>query len=787
MTKLVIVESPAKCKKIESYLGSGYKCIASFGHFRGIRGGLKDIDFNNNYMPKFSIMPGKTKYVTNMRNCIRNSTSVILATDDDREGEAIAWHICDEFNLPIDSTSRIIFHEITKPAILRAMDNPTTINMSQVYAQFSRQVLDLLIGYTVSPILWKHISRNNNSKLSAGRCQTPALQIIYDNQKEIEEAPGKKVYKTSGNFTDKDIPFDLNFEFTKEDSVRQFLEKSKTFQHVISFKKEKEKTKKQPIPMTTSNLQQKASNELGFSPKRTMQVAQKLYEKGYISYMRTDSKKYSAEFIDKAKKYIQGKWGVEYLLGKKDYDEITVGAKEEENSKKAKKASNKKTKAKNKKGDENLPKAQEAHEAIRPTNCEMEELPEHEDDSVERRLYKFIYSVTIESCMSQAKCISQTTQITSPDLSKTKTKKEIFYKNNCEKIIFPGWKIVRGYDKESPTFNFLRELRERFIKEKKKGSAKQVSFSLIQSNVSIKNLKSHYTEAKLVQELEKKGIGRPSTFSSIVSKNQEREYVKIQNVDGQTIECVDFKLVNCEGGEEGEEGEEGNDVSMEIAETVQKRTFGNEKKKMVLQQKGMAVIEFLLKHFSPIFNYEYTKEMENTLDAISKGKEVWHYPCSKCHEEIKKQQSKLQGGEKLCIKIDENHKYIIGKYGPVIICNIDGKTTFKNVKRDISLDKLKKGEYTLEDIVYVKPLMAKRKTSEDTTDSDESDGEKPKKLYKVLGEMKGKPVILRSGKYGPYLNWNGKNKTVKYLKKELDDIDLKDANKIFSYKGKNIK
>ena len=784
MTKLVIVESPAKCKKIESYLGAGYKCIASFGHFRGIRGGLKDIDFTNNYMPKFSVMPGKTKYVTNMRNCIRNSTSVILATDDDREGEAIAWHICDEFNLPLETTSRIIFHEITKPAILRAIKNPTTVNMSQVNAQFSRQVLDLLIGFTVSPILWKHISRNNNSKLSAGRCQTPALQIIYDNQKEIEEAPGKKVYKTSGNFTDNNIPFDLNFEFTKEDSVRKFLEKSKTFQHVISFRTEKEKTKKQPIPMTTSNLQQKASNELGFSPKRTMQVAQKLYEKGYITYMRTDSKKYSAEFIDKAKKYIKDKWGEEYWLDDKGYGEITVGVESETKKKKkvVKKKAEKGGKGSKggKGGKDDLPKAQEAHEAIRPTNPAIYELPPQEEDSSERRLYKFIYSVTVESCMAPATCLSLPTIISCPSVSKDstdKSKKGISYKNNCEKITFPGWKIVRGYDKEAVVYTYLTALRDKYLKDKTKPRDKIANYSQIQSNVSIKNLKSHYTEAKLVQELEKKGIGRPSTFSSIVSKNQEREYVKIQNVEGQTIECVDFKLSEVKKGEDEAE------KSMEIVETKKERTFGNEKNKIVLQQKGMAVMEFLIKHFSPIFNYEYTKQMENTLDEISKGDIIWHDPCAKCHSEIKEQQTKLGGKEKLSIKIDEHHKYIIGKYGPVIICNKDGKTSFKNVKREISLEKLKKGEYTLEEIVYVKPKVQPNDGYDSDTSSVASDTP-VKKVNRVLGDMKGKPVVLRSGKYGPYLNWNGKNKTVKYLKKELDDIDLKDAVKLFTYKSK---
>ena len=206
--KLVIVESPAKCKKIESYLGSGYKCIASFGHIRQIANGLKSIDTKNNYDVVFKTIVSKGKYIKSLREWIKKSKEVILATDDDREGEAIAWHICKTFNLSVLLTKRIIFHEITKPAIKTAINNPTVINMNTVNAQLARQVLDLLVGYTISPILWKHISRNTKGSLSAGRCQTPALRLVYEQQKLINSSPGKKVYETTGLFTNKNYAAD---------------------------------------------------------------------------------------------------------------------------------------------------------------------------------------------------------------------------------------------------------------------------------------------------------------------------------------------------------------------------------------------------------------------------------------------------------------------------------------------------------------------------------------------------------------------------------------------------
>ena len=348
MTKLVIVESPAKCKKIESYLGTGYKCIASFGHIRDIKDGLKGIDVQNNFKPTFRLLPTKSKFIKPLRAAINKAKEVILATDDDREGEAIAWHICKAFNLPVSTTPRIIFHEITKSAIKKAVQNPTVVDMNKVNAQQARQILDCLVGFTISPILWANISRK--SGLSAGRCQTPALRLIYDNQQEINNAPGRIAYDTNGYFTKNNLEFKLNHHHNNEVEMGDFLESSADFKHIFTCSKPVAKKRQPPLPFTTSALQQKASNILHFSPKRTMTTAQKLYEQGYITYMRTDSRTYSKEFVAKAKTFIQEKWSEKYV----NKNIFTLSQR----------------KTSKKKKDDN---AQEAHEAIRPTDINTRE------------------------------------------------------------------------------------------------------------------------------------------------------------------------------------------------------------------------------------------------------------------------------------------------------------------------------------------------------------------------------------------------------------------------------
>lgn len=702
MTKLVIVESNAKCKKIETYLGKGYKVVASFGHIRGITDGLKSIDVKNNFTPKYNLLPTKKKYINNLRKAIKSSSEVILATDDDREGEAIAWHICKTFDLPI-TTKRIKFREITKPAIKKAIENPGIINMNTFRAQQSRQILDLLVGFKLSPILWKHISRNSKSGLSAGRCQTPALRLIYDREMEIKNSKGEKVYDTTGIFKIGKFEYEykLNYNHKNEEKMEEFLCESVEHDHILDVKEAKETKKMPPKPFTTSLLQQKSSNELHISPKQTMRLAQTLYENGWITYMRTDCNKYSKEFIKKAEGYIKDKYGKDYTTSKHLNQQMLN---------------------KTKSNDKNT---QEAHEAIRPTDinrCPHNCKEEGKIGSREIKLYKLIWNNTVESLMVEAKYTSISSTITSPE--------KHLYRNTQEQVVFPGWKIVRGYEKENSHYINLYY------------TLPNVNYDKITSKVSVKNLKSHYTEAKLVQLLEEKGIGRPSTFSSLIDKIQERKYVLKQDVKGKKINCVDFELVKDE-----------------LEETENIREFGNEKNKLVIQQLGMMVLEFLLTHFSNIFEYDYTKNMEDNLDLIENGKMLWHSLCNSCNVEIDTLSKKIKG-ERESYKIDENHTYMIGKYGPVIKCEIGDKTTWKKIKSDIDLDKLKQGKYKLEDIV-------------DNTN---------KTNNRNLGTYKDKDVILKKGKFGNYINYDGNNKSIKHITKDYNSIEIDDIKDVLDGK-----
>jgi len=692
MVKLVIVESPAKCSKIEKFLGAGYKCCASFGHIRDINKGLKGINVTDNFSPSFRLLPNKMKYITRLRREIQKATGVILATDDDREGEAIAWHICQVFQLPISTTPRIIFHEITKKGITRAITNPTTLDMDKVNAQQARQILDLIVGFRLSPLLWKHVSHTAKSVLSAGRCQTPALRLIYDNQREINESPGTQKYDTVGVFTDKKLEFTLNRNYDDREKMEGFLEDSVNFDHRYQLAAPKTVVKKQPRPFTTSALQQKASNELRFSPKRTMSVAQKLYEGGFITYMRTDSRTYSSDFIKSAVGYIGKNYGKNYVL--KGVQSLSL-----------------------RKGKGN---AQEAHEAIRPTQVNRKTLPSG-NISGGKQLYKLIWENTVESCMEPAVYFSLRAKITAPDERK--------YGYTSELVKFPGWKIVRGYIKKNPEYNYLLGLKDKTL----------LSYERICAHLKLKDLKTHYTEARLVKALEDKGIGRPSTFSSLISKIQDREYVLKEDIPGRAIKCVDFAL----------KGDE-------LEEILTERTFGGERNKLVIQPTGVLVLEFLLHNFDPLFKYEYTQKMEASLDRIAKGDKVWHTLCQECHSGITLLSEKIAKDHRESMRIDQYHTYIIGKYGPVIRCDKEGETSFLSVKKDIDMTKLREGGYRLEEIV------------------------ENKSFGRELGEYKGRKVLLKKGKYGLYVSCNGKNYSVKHLKKDMERVELADVTPVLS-------
>jgi DNA topoisomerase-1 len=719
---LIIVESPAKCKKIEEYLGPGYKCVASYGHLRTIPS-LKNIDIQNNFKPTYTIIdePIKKKQIEFLRKEIKNAGEVILSSDKDREGEMISFSLIELFNLPLN-TKRITFNEITETAIKEAIQNPKTIDMNLVHAQQARQILDVLVGFKVSPILWKLVStpKGKDNSLSAGRCQTPALKLVYENQKEIDESEERKVYNTTGYFTNSNIAFDLSPQgkIESEDEMINFLDESADFSHIYTCSQPVKVYKQPPEPFTTSRIQQVASNELHYSPKETMRICQLLYEGGYITYMRTDSKSYSEEFINNASEYINKIYSV-------DYFNTSLLNKNEKPTEKPKKSS-KKTKKEN--------FAQEAHEAIRPTNVSLCELPE-KMDSKERRMYKLIWQNTLESCMVPASYHSITANISAPN--------DMKYNYTSELIDFPGWKIVENkFSRENKEYQYLQTI--------KKGAI--IPYKKITSKVTIKGSKLHYTEAKLVQLLEEKGIGRPSTFSSIVDKIQERGYVKKDDIKGKEIVCKDFELENGE-----------------IFEVETKREFGNEKSKLVIQPLGTIVMEFLDKHFNSLFNYQYTSLMEAALDKIAKGDLIWFEVCASCNNEVDTLVNDIKNETKIEFQIDENNTYMIGKYGPVIKCveEVDGKeeVTFKSIKKDLDINKIENGDYDINQIV---------------------DTSKSQNTHYILGQYEGKEVILRKGKFGLYVTWGNNSRNLKeFGNRPIENITFEEVKDILD-KGSNV-
>jgi len=700
---LVIVESPAKCSKIETFLGKDYKVIGSYGHITHLSS-LEQINIKANYTPTFNIIESKQQQINKIKKAINGAREIILATDDDREGEAIAWHIAQVFNLDITKTKRIVFHEISEQALKSALANPRTININLVYAQQGRQILDLLVGFTISPLLWKSIVQNSKNSLSAGRCQTPALRLVYDNYKEIRESPGTLSFNSVGYFTSKNIEFVLNKNHNSHELIKEFLELSIMHDHILSKEREKTLIQSPPSPFTTSLLQQAASNSLNISPKETMSYAQKLYEDGYITYMRTDSKCYCNDFIEQCKMFICIKYGAYYVANIDDLIKLTNGN-----------------------GNDNeASNSTHAHEAIRPTNIKLETLDSAHYSAKHIKLYKLIYTNTLESVMSNAEYNQLNVSISAPHDS--------YYKYNALENTFLGWKIINN-NIEDKHYNYLKNIKEGTI-----------DYNKIICKETLKDLKSHYSEARLVQLLEQKGIGRPSTFSSLLEKIQERNYVKKEHVTGKKITTTDYTLIDST-----------------ITKETSAKEFGNEKNKLVITQLGIITIEFLITHFNKLFDYEYTKLMEDDLDAIAQGAKAYYDLCSECSTLMDTliESSNLNNNdssktsEKLQITIDDKHTYIIGKNGPTLkYTKEDGTLGFYGVKKNIDIDLLKAGHYTLEDVL------------ETTQES-----------IRNLGLYKEQPVYLKYGSYGYYLECGQLRKSLVSVKINVPfkELTLEDA------------
>ena len=719
---LVIVESPSKITKIKSYLGSGYDVIASNGHICTIAN-IKDIDVKNGFQVKYTDIPSKKTHIATMKDIISKylPENVIIATDNDREGESIGYHICRVFGLPVEITKRIIFNEITESAIKTALQNPIILDMGIIRSAMARQILDVVIGFKISPVLWKYVYHSKSNALSAGRCQTPALGIIYENYKQGLLNETKKLYKTTGNFFQQysNLTFELSHEFETYNEIKQFMNESIHYKHtLLKIGNKKTSVKSSPKPLNTSRMLQLS----GGSPKYTMQLAQKLYQEGHITYMRTESTKYSKDFLEKAEKYIIQNFGGNKWVG--DLSQIS-------NTSTA------------------LP-----HEAIRVTTLNVQTIDS--GDTKLDTLYHLIWKTTIESCMANSLYDTYNISINAPQ--------NHIYTKILEIPVFLGWKnvdmsskIVVGY--ETAILFYLQSL-----------SNNVVIYNYINSTIVVRGKHTHYNETSLIQKLEDLGIGRPSTYATFIETIQERGYVTKKDVIGKKQECVDFIMRMGE----------------DIEETTIEKVFGEEKSKLVIEPLGILCIEFLLTHFSEIFAYSYTKNMEDKLDNISEhnNKDIWYDICAvtlKDIESIIKQFSKIT---RQTYRIDDSHELVFQQYGPCVRhtipnysiqdapsghhiyddppqewkSSIQGEFTIEYlpIKKTLvfDLERLKKGEYILEDLVEYKTSY--------------------------LGEYEGKQIHIHNGQYGPYIESKGgleedKRKSIKNIQKPICEFTIDDA------------
>ena len=715
---LIIVESPSKCKKIEEYLGPDYYCIASKGHIRRVDG-LKAVDTRKTFEPVFTIIEEKAAHVEKMRSTIAafDIQNIYLAADDDREGEAIAWHICDIFGLPTATTKRILFHEITSPAIVAAVASPTVLNMSLVNAQKARQVLDIIMGYKVSPYLWKMIQNNQSNALSAGRCQTPALRLVYDNYLEKAKSAMEIKHKIVGIFTSKHIKFDLNTEFQTDSEVLSFMNKTmQGHKHMLSIGSQTDTKKSAPVPFNTSRLLQVASNVLHMSPAETMNVCQLLYQGGWITYMRTESSQYSKEFLEKMRAFVLGEFGGAEYLG--DFDVL-------ENKDKSK-----------------------PHEAIRVTHLNTRSLTkgsitDGEGEGNNPRMvsmYNLIWRNTVESCMASAKYKNTTIKISAPTgVGCGVASKDTYYSHVVEIPVFLGWKVVSENRKTSnggggSGLEGEQGIQNGLLLFFKSLTSAPVPYVSIESQMIARNKHSHYTEASLIHKLEEIGIGRPSTFSSIVETIQERGYVKKRDVEGKVFQCVEYKL---EGGGGGT-----------IQETKVERLFNAEHGKLCIEPMGVLVLDFLLTYYEPLFSYDYTKSMETELDLIASTTcdTKWSDICKACFNDIKDLSKPIDNLLKGIYKIDDSHDFVYTKYGPSIRTGGEYLPVKKSIEIDV--EKLKSGGYTLDDLLEV--------------------------TSRSLGEYEGEPVYIKSGRYGNYVEYGDIKKSIKNVDKDIQNILLED-------------
>lgn len=671
---LVIVESPAKAKTIEKYLGADYKVMSSYGHIRDLKKKDFGVDLKT-FEPQYEIPADKRKVVTELRAQAKKSEAVWLASDEDREGEAISWHLAEVLGLDPKETRRIVFHEITKPAILSAIEHPRHIDLNLVDAQQARRVLDRLVGFKLSPVLWRKV----RPSLSAGRVQSVAVRLIVEREREIQQFKPESSYRvtavfevpaSNGNITL--LKAELNKRFATRDEAQAFLEKCKKATFTIDAITTRP-TKRNPAPpFTTSTLQQEAARKLGFPVAVTMRVAQSLYESGLITYMRTDSMNLSDLCLNSCGPVISSLMGDEYHQ-RRTYHTHSKGA-------------------------------QEAHEAIRPTDMNRQTI---EGDTREQRLYELIWKRTIACQMADAKLERTTVSIA---VSET----DEMFQATGEVVRFDGF--LRVYRESQGDDENTNADESKLLPPMNEGEALQRREVVAQQRFS--QQPARYTEASLVHKMEELGIGRPSTYAPTISTIQNREYVVKGDAEGTPRSYAQLTL-----------------QSDTISETTQSENVGSNRGKLVPTDIGLVVNDFLMEYFPEIMDYNFTANVEKQFDEVAEGKENWTEMISNFYQDFEPQvertlnkKTEHRVGERELGVDPKSGKPVsvkIGRFGPVVQMGTpsdDEKPQFANLTKGQSIETI-----TLEEALELF------------------------KLPRTLGELEGQVVKANVGRFGPYV------------------------------------
>lgn len=671
---LVIVESPAKAKTIEKYLGADYKVMSSYGHIRDLKKKDFGVDLKT-FEPQYEIPADKRKVVTELRAQAKKSEAVWLASDEDREGEAISWHLAEVLGLDPKETRRIVFHEITKPAILSAIEHPRHIDLNLVDAQQARRVLDRLVGFKLSPVLWRKV----RPSLSAGRVQSVAVRLIVEREREIQQFKPESSYRVTAMF---EVPAsngsitllkaELNKRFATRDEAQAFLEKCKEATFTIDAITTRP-TKRNPAPpFTTSTLQQEAARKLGFPVAVTMRVAQSLYESGLITYMRTDSMNLSDLCLNSCGPVISSLMGDEYHQ-RRTYHTHSKGA-------------------------------QEAHEAIRPTDMNRQTI---EGDTREQRLYELIWKRTIACQMADAKLERTTVNIA---VSET----DEMFQATGEVVRFDGF--LRVYRESQGDDENANADESKLLPPMNEGETLQRREVVAQQRFS--QQPARYTEASLVHKMEELGIGRPSTYAPTISTIQNREYVVKGDAEGTPRSYDQLTL-----------------QSDTISETTQSENVGSNRGKLVPTDIGLVVNDFLMEYFPEIMDYNFTANVEKQFDEVAEGKENWTKMISNFYQDFEPQVERTLN-EKTEHRVGERELGVdpksgkpvsvkIGRFGPVVQMGTpsdDEKPQFANLTKGQSIETI-----TLEEALELF------------------------KLPRTLGELEGQVVKANVGRFGPYV------------------------------------